>query len=287
MTPEEFKSTLKAIAELTPSIAELSTVVLVAAKNPTVTHLGTGTLVAVADHYFVLTAAHVAREAVERKATLGISGASDKKFVATPSNWIVTREANGSDPLDIALCRLNPEQVERLEHRKFVRMVDISLDEDQSSGYFIVCGFPAIWSSASSTINEVVSLSMLQYGAAGAATNQAALDNYNPEVHFLIDANPKNVLDSNGARVSFRTRTGYPASMPADLRGVSGCSVWRVGRLHLAERKWFTESPSLVGVETGVYERRSLIKATRWKAVIALLSDAYPALVPALDISSY
>ncbi len=125
---------------------------------------------------------------------------------------------------------------------------------------------------------------MFQYGTFALGGSASGLDGYNPARHFLLEASPEVLLDHTGKETHFRTRGGHPAQMPADLAGVSGCSVWMIGDLRSPVESWSQDRARLVGVETSVYGKRGAIKATRWNAVTTLLYTAVPLLRPVLEM---
>ena len=65
-----------------PSYAWDSTVPIVIANEGTVNQFGTGTLFRVANHFFLVTAGHVIKQACELGKTLGIGGSDDGHFIA-------------------------------------------------------------------------------------------------------------------------------------------------------------------------------------------------------------
>ena len=248
--------------------------------------IGSGTLIVVADQEFVLTAAHVVRDAANGQ-TLGISGFGGGPFISTAGQWIVSAPSQASsseDPLDIALYPLTKDKVASLSRSEFVRIADVSFKSDLSNAYFILSGFPRIWSTTlDGGAEKTMQSRLLQYSTHSFAGESRALSGYDENRHFLLDATRTPLVDQNGDETSFRTRSGFPANMPGDLGGISGCSVWLVGDPYIPFVEWNAGSGRLVGVETGVYERRGAIKATRWNAVIMLIYSAFPSLRPVLE----
>jgi hypothetical protein len=274
-----------AMSSCVPELTIKSTVALVASKHHMLRQIGTGTLLAVAEHRFVVTAAHVVRKASESEATLGFSGTKDGRFVATVEKWFLTTEfENDSDRHDVAIYELTPEQSCRFDDANFVRIADVAFPQDMSNKYCVVTGFPSMWSIELGPSDETMKSKLLQYGTYSLEGSTAALDGFDPERHFLLEASPSLLLDHTGRGVSFRTRTGHPASMPTDLQGVSGCSVWVVGDLRRSVDSWSKDAAKLVGVETGIYGRRSAIKVTRWNSVTTLLYNAVPQIRPVLEM---
>jgi hypothetical protein len=112
----------------------------------------------------------------------------------------------------------------------------------------------------------------------------SSLDGYEARYHLLLDAKYEELLDKSGDKIQFRMRSGASARMPNDLHGVSGCSVWQIGDLRIPAKQWRSDQARLVAIQTGVYQERSLIKATRWIAASTLLYTAFPELRSAIEL---
>lgn len=274
------------MSECVPELATRSTVGIVASINQHLRQIGTGTLLAVAEHRYVVTAAHVARQAALAEATVGISGTINQQFVAATRNWMITGDRAGEkyDEHDIAIYEFSAGEASRFADDVFVRVLDVNFPVDLSHAFFLVSGFPAVWSTSLSPSDTTLLTKMLQYGTFSFQGSAAGLAGYNPAHHLLLEASPDILLDREGQDVSFRTRSGHPARMPGDLAGVSGCSVWMLGDLREPTELWSKEQARLVGIETSVYEKRQAIKATRWNSVTTLLHAAFPEVRPVLEM---
>jgi hypothetical protein len=268
-----------AMALCVPDTAAASTVAVVGAKALSVRQLGTGTLLAVADAHFVVTAAHVLRQALSHGMTLGVSSGDKQNFTATTSDWMLTTSSEGhasDDKFDVAVYRLSAPELQRFVGVSFIRIADVSFERDLASGYFVVCGHPGIWSTTPGASETLMKSGLLQYGTYAFSGSTSALDGYHPEQHFLLEATRSTMLDPTGKPVVFRTRSGHHANMPNDLAGVSGSSVWMIGDLRLAVGTWAKNNARIVGIQTGVYPSRGAIKFTRWSAVTTLIHSAFP-----------
>ena len=247
-------------------------------------HLGTGTLLAVADTKFVVTAAHVLLIAKEQDLTVAISPAFGGVFTAvTARNWLVTT-ASGDDHHDVAVYKLDDRELGRLGAVDFVRIADVCFDRDLSAAYFVVCGFPGMWSTTSHSAGSDMKSRLLQYGTYPFKGNVGGLGGFDPERHILLDGTPGDLLDHTGEPTRFQTRSGHPASMPGDLAGISGCSVWRIGDFRTPVPEWRVNDARIVGVQTGVFKSAGAIKVTRWNSVTTLLHKAYSDLRPAIEM---
>jgi hypothetical protein len=278
------------MAEAVPNLTITSTVAITGTKTPVMRQIGSGTLIAVADSRFVLTAAHVVREGARHGYTLGVSGGKSANFIALGGTWMVSVGSHPDatdDKHDVALYELSEDQVARLGDVEFVRIGDASFTRDLSNGYFVVTGFPGMWSTVLDGAGDTMKSKLLQYGTWAFSGSTAALENYDDSHHFLLTASPSEVLDTEGIPVTFRTRQGFAAQMPTDLRGISGCSVWQIGDLTKPVGSWDRGSSRVVGIETGVFPGRGAIKVTRWNAVTTLLYNAFPLLRSAIEMYAH
>ncbi len=267
---------VRAMVARTPSRVAGSALAIVGSHSCNVRHMGTGTLLAVADAKFVVTAAHVLKMAKDQDLTVAISPALGGVFTAvTARPWVLTMDGGAGDQNDVALYRLDERELGRLGAVDFVRIADVCFEKDLASAYFVVCGFPSIWSTASNPDGDMKSR-LLQYGTYPFKGETSGLGGFDPERHILLEGTPGDLLDHNGEPTRFQTRSGHPASMPADLSGISGCSVWRIGDLRTPVSEWNINGAQIVAVQTGVFKTAGAIKATRWNAVTTLLHSAWP-----------
>jgi hypothetical protein len=280
MSREKSLAAAAEIGRRVDGIVTNSAVGIVCSVQGNLQALGSGTLLALGDAYFVLSAGHVLREAKDRDATVGI-GASNCPFVAATRPWILSGGVQDSDEHDIALYRLTSEEAGRLEGAQFVRIGDVNFDVDLSGSFFVISGFPSMWSQEPSSANVSMSSKLLVYGTTLYEKEAVAFENFDSERHFLLAAPREEMYDDAGDLKSFRTRFGHPADFPDGLRGISGCAVWRLGPTGVTPDKW--GEPGLVGVENAIYNKRQAIRATRWNSVTTLLHAAFPDVRPVLQ----
>lgn len=275
------------MASCVPELTIRSTIAIVGSSNGIVRQIGTGTLLAVADMRFVVTAAHVILEAQKCQFTVGISGGSGGFFTALTGQCILSKSSEirgGEDKHDFALYLLDDRQVSRLDDVEYVRIADVSFNAEFANSLFVITGFPGMWSTQLAGGDEIMKFKILQYGTYSFTGSTSALDGYDPTQHFLLQATPSELLDHEGKSTTFRSRSGHPAQFHSDLGGISGCSVWLVGNFSTSIDRWTKQNCKLVGVETGVFQKRGAIKATRWGAVASLLHKAFPTLRPSIEL---
>ena len=274
-----------AIASCIPELTVNSTIGIVVAKPPYVELLGTGTLLAIADHRFVVTAAHVIKEASKR--TIGIMSGSKGNFIALTGHYFLSSaesHEHSHDPYDVAIYELSERECSHLSAVEFVRIGDVAFNTDISSGFFLITGFPRVCSTTIDEAQETMRATLLQYGTCALESTVCGLQNYDPQFHILLRATPEFLFDHTGKETRFRMRTGFPAQMPGDLRGVSGCSVWKIGDYMKPVDSWAKAECRLVGIETSIYSEPGAIKVTRWNAVATLLYEAVPAIRPVIKM---
>jgi hypothetical protein len=142
-----------------PAYAWDCTVPIVIAHEGAVHHFGTATLFRVADHFFTVTAGHVIKQASANGKTIGIGGSNDGKFIALSGETLVSSEGQygtSSDPLDIGLHRLHKTAVDRLSNKRFLLFDDIEFELQSPTGVYTIFGYPAVWTSPSSSPDENV-----------------------------------------------------------------------------------------------------------------------------------
>ncbi len=267
-----------------PIDAWKATVSIVIVRGRELQQFGTGTLVSIAEQSFVVTAAHVIKAAQKYSSSLCLASEGGS-FVQIQGNWLCSVEGQygtSSDPFDVALLSLDPGTVVKLSGNTFLRLDDIDFDEDQTTGIFCLCGFPALWSQPSTDAEPTMSVKPLQYVTHAFTGSTESLSEYQGRFHLLLNAEPIENTDIEGDQLVFKGRGGARASFPSDLGGISGCSVWKIGDRRVPLSEWARLRPKVVGVQTGVYPGSQIIKATQWVAVSTLFYEALPDLRPAM-----
>jgi hypothetical protein len=174
--------------------------------------------------------------------------------------------------------------VDRLSVRRFLLFNDIEFDNQSPAAVYTIFGYPAVWSSPSTSPEETVNYRAFQYTTYRYDRDTSTLEEYQERLHLLLDAQLQQATDQDANPVEFNDRSGEPVPFPHGLGGISGCSVWRIGDLNVPLEHWDFERSRLVAVQTGVYRSKRVIKATRWVAVSTIIHQAFPELRPAMEL---
>lgn len=282
MTRRELGERFRIAERAVPQRLQEAAVAIVRTGSSAFGH-GSGTLFRVSDCSFVVTAKHVIRDARDGGWPIGITG--ETHIVETPGDWAGSPET-GRQPDrglgDLAVYKLSEEQVSRLGSKEFVRLADLGLHADLSRGFFSFLGFPVMWSDRA-TQDEALGLGLFRYSTT-AGTDTGQLLDYDPEVHFLLDAQDNSLVNQEGEETSLRTRTGHRVHLVRGVAGISGSGVWRIGRPGVSPEHWRQDDAKVVGVVTGAYDNAQVIKATKWVFVTKLIHEVYPEVRPALAL---
>ena len=147
-----------------------------------------------------------------------------------------------------------------------------------------IFGFPHLWSTRSTEQQAMMISRAFQFTTDLYSGPTSDLSNYSDRFHLLLNAYNDHLYDEKGSPARFQTLGGQPAMFPSDLRGISGCSVWRIGDSKKPPNEWDADQARLIAVQTGVYPQRQIIKSTRWIAVSTLLHEAFPELRGAMNL---
>ncbi len=262
-----------------------SIVSIVAANQGAVFQLGTGTLFQVAEMGFVVTAAHILDEPHRWDKTIGISGA-DGHFIATGGNWVASVPAvqGHVEPLDVAVYCLPQAAKERLTDKRFLRASVVGFGPPPKMALYSLCGFPGALSLPSRRPDDEVRLVPLEYVGCSYGQAPDGLNGFDPRYHLLIDARSTHLTTPDGSASNFTNRVGASLPLNKALEGVSGAAVWFVGDLSIPVAHWGRIGPKVVALQTGVYCKSEVIRATRWAAVTTVINNAFPELRHAIAL---
>jgi hypothetical protein len=255
-----------------------ATVAIVLAHEGAVHQFGSGTLFRVGDDSFVVTASHIIKKASAHVKTLGITSAANS-IVAVPGTWMCSSEAQyGSthDPFDVAVHKLSKDAIDKLGSKSYLTFDDIEFQAQSATAVYTLFGFPGIWSDSTKTDTDRLQVKPLQFTTYAYDRDTGVFKDYQERFHILLDAQLAQSIADDGSPAKFTDLEGSDAPFPDALGGISGCSVWRIGDLHVPIDKWSQDASRLVAVLTGGYDPKEAIIATKWVAVSTLLYEGYP-----------
>lgn len=238
---------------------------------------GTGILLEIGLKCFVVTAAHVAVDGKTIPLAIGIPN-SEVPFVKIKGceTYHSTSKCgdHSDDELDLAVIDLSEALVARIrETRQFLHVRDLDLgDRITSFGMYLVLGLPKAWSrqEENKTTSEVLSLSALPQ----AFESVPSVENLNPKSHFVLDY----------GRTPFFGRDGNQVVKPPPPGGISGCGVWRIATAADMQHPDLLPPPQLVGIVTGWYESKLVLKGSRIALALGLILKKFPELNQVLRI---
>jgi hypothetical protein len=233
----------------------------------------TGTLVRFSDHHFLVTAAHAIEDFhkglnVYADLQLYIDNGNASNIVRLYGTYHATqivRELDDnritlpgerSDFWDIGLWELDALTIKSLTNKRFLNRHGISLTEDLTKGIYFLAGSPSIWARADSE-TKTGHWKWLRY-VAHPYPERNELPNFDERFHMAICL-------------------GDDPTLPAELRGISGCPIWKLSDFPVAD-DWKPTEARLVAVQTCVYSDRPLkaIRGTKWRYVLPVLIEMHP-----------
>jgi len=102
----------------------------------------------------------------------------------------------------------------------------------------------------------------------------AAFGGFDQAANFALEFLEDNDIQPNGERVL----------RPPQLKGMSGCPVWRFWCAGEPVQAVRAERARVVGVQTGTYDGEKILKATHWRAATYVIERYCPELRPALRL---
>ncbi len=231
--------------------------------------IGTGLLVDINDHSFVVTAAHVVKGSQKYEGEFGFVDMNGN-FVALDDDWKCSPLRNygtACDPIDVAVHQIDPYRRDQLNHAMFLNLEDMDLTPCTSVQTFYLYGFPFSLMERDETKAGKLLLRPLTISFSVYSGSTYLIGDYEEQLHLLLDARQLDVQDTivEGSDLEFK-RTIF-CSLLRSIEGISGSGVWSED---------VEKGEKIVALQTGVYHRQHIIKATRWIMVMRLLYDFFP-----------
>ena len=235
-------------------------------KDGTVCVFGTGTLLRIGIKSFLVTASHVVTQASHAQIGLGITDwAPEAKLISLHGS------VHGMEELDIAVWDLPEDVIKSLPNRVF-----LSIDQTvkgvatDNTSTFLIHGYPEEYgkfeiTSPSHGKGTVLPITEFTGPFTGSTDN---LEGYDSSSHLLLDTH-------KGEGEAIRNEH---ILLPSRRHGMSGCTIWQVYTEGFNASQWTCEIPRIAAVQTGVYYKGNITKATKWHFVYSLFWHKYPEL---------
>ena len=276
MAPEspKFRRLFKLVQKLAEeihSVAERIVVPLVGYDDDRFCTIGTGTLFAVAEKTFLVTARHVLTDNLKLGFKLGVWNGIEgtrPRQIGAQAYWPNDKRA------DVAIFDLENETMEYVRASKdVIRAGSLPRGIDGfPDGFYFAYGYP---------MEEVI---RSEDGKRAAFTplrictnlyhGPTPFQDYDPKIHLLFCA-------EQGAAVG---ESGQPKKRPTDLGGISGGPVFLVKSLDGSAHGWSASNPCWAGIISGVYRGGDVLQATRTEALFTLIAAQYPGFDRAMQV---
>jgi hypothetical protein len=239
------------------------TVAIMIDNGRTLRQHGTGTLFRFGRHSLLVTASHVVAEH-DAFAIVGAAG----QPIPVSGRKLTTHAVPGEefDFLDVAIWALEDRTVDRLSNAVFLRQTDVVATDDLSEDAYFFSGYPAEWADTESA-DDRGSLKLLTYCTGLYTGDRGSFSGCRPD-HLLLSIGTSTTREGN-------------VRMPSWLGGISGCSVWRS---YVRSQGINEGEAKVVAVQTGVYRKGKIVKATPRSHVGRMLMQCFPDLRPALSL---
>jgi len=252
--PQDIRDQVATIDRALAGLPESCTVPVFAERSRYILPIATGTLVTLADEFFLVTAAHAIAAVAREGLPLCVGDLHGAKVFDLREEIIFTRSTS---PVDVAAWRLSTEDVQLFRHKRFLTLEDLWIfDLDPGAGPFFLRGYLADWQGAAGPdmpkgfVNSA-RIYMSRY------REPAPVKFYDPPMHLLFTENAQNIFGPNGERLALPS-SGYD--------GISGSGVFVVSLRGHRHR--------LVAITTGVHP--GAIQGTRVRHLIELIGSKYP-----------
>ena len=271
--PEHEKVLYKRMWDAMLPLVQQHIVSISAYYNGEIHQHATGTLVQFSGRHFLVTAAHAIEKYDKAKELypdlcLYVDNGDSEGFVPLYGNYCSTEIArdtenprvifNGErdDLWDIGFWELDRETVGALTTKRFLNRASISITDDLTNGVYFLAGFPCAWAKVDAA-KRSLDYRWLQY-IAYPYPERDTLPNFDDRFHMAICL-------------------GDDPQLPAQMKGISGCAIWKLTDLPVTEN-WNVDEAKVVAVQTCAYTERTYkaIRGTKWQLVVKMLAENYP-----------
>lgn len=237
-------------AEAMPWLERRTVAIFKVAEGGAPTPEGSGVLIQVADRHFVITAAHVLDLWGKLSLIVPLAGGMTVNLTACRAE--VTKDTEHADFAIIPLTEAMAAVL--LQSKAFVRLSEMDAAAATPQGMHAVFGYPQ-------ELSRIAQRGRLS-NALFYPTNLMPLPDIDPELAIAMEIHAE-IEDSDGDR-----------SRLPDLRGISGCGMWRLTIDVDDADAWSTDRIRLVGIEHTVRPNR-WIRGTRIRHVVAGIASQF------------
>ncbi len=237
---------------------------------------GSGTLIAIADDVFIVTAAHVLVENWKQDdpgppMNLALGALREKRIIG------LTGQAAWNKVFDVGVMRLSPECRDEVKQSLTpLRLSSVDLRPRPLAGaLYVVHGWPLVLSRRSETKLGFEPFIMRLTPFTGSTETFRRFDSAR---QLALDYGRGDQLNDDGESV--RGLDG--------LEGISGCGLWRLLEYGGSMSLWTGDQAKVVAVQTGVFQLgdgHEAIGGTTWRTVAELINTKFPDLRSALHLT--
>jgi hypothetical protein len=237
--------------------------------GPPIVGVASGTLFRIANHHFIVTAAHVVGEFCEDSRELRVGVGNPPR----PRPLPITDENSAVDAQnDVAVIRLVPDAIPHFVGSRSLGLSDVAFDGIIEEWRCVIFG--CLWEGTQPGRDYS---QLLVHNFKYWTTRYEGKINaksYDGSKHLLVEYD----------RMGFSVPHSIPTKNPQSLGGMSGASLWRVFTPQHIEDGWSAQVPKVVAIENLVYDReRPVIRCTRWKHVLPLFGVLEPSVRAQLE----
>jgi len=261
---QKVRDTVAAIDRALAGLPEVCTVPLLVQRYAYTVPYATGTLLQVGPAHFIVTAGHALFQAAADGLVPLVGGLDGSRVFRIPGDSYRTPR---TDPADIAVWRLRPEDVLLFHAKRFLTLHDLWVfpaPHDPGPGVYTLHGYLADEEGAGGPdmpAGYVNSARMYMEPYRGEAPGEP----YDPRVHLLFNGNVRFQFDIGGE----------PIALPwSGYMGVSGGGILRVRRRD--------DRPRIVAIGIGTHESQRAYQGTRVHSLLQLIGNVFPNTIPAI-----
>lgn len=254
----------KCAAESAGEIAKV-TVPLYGLQDDEIKRDRTGVLYRIADHHFILTAAHGLRKIIQAHVPLYIRPARpDQEPIHLLDCRFHSTEERGRD---VAVIRLTNRVVQDLPpHFEFLGHNRIDLRGEAKEGLYLLFGYPQEWPD--------LPKEGIHHTKAMVFASRPYTAERNPDAFFAADVHIALTFDRKA--IDLDAQSEYSLPHPG---GISGCGLWRAADWRtLAGATWSLGELRRVALQHRWFPNRNYVQGTRIKYALQLVVDNYPGL---------